>query len=197
MTLAEFRLSGRARKTLARIIPVVCPEDAAPLEEPILAEVQLMVSAIPDFMRLGFVVGLWLFEYGALLLAGAPFRFLSLSRRERYFRRWWDSRVGLFRQLAKNLSGLLNLGYYEQPVVRERMAYHPDRWIAEVAKKRLAAFADDIRRADEIVRAPDPLVPASSLSRRRPAEGASPGAGAGAARPDEHPVLEEDHHGAA
>ena len=50
--------------------------------------------------------------------------------------------------------------------MRARLAYHPEQWIAEVAARRLRDYAADIRRADEIVLEPDPLIPTDKLKRR-------------------------------
>ena len=157
MTLADFRFSRRTRRTLAALIPVVCAGDAEAFAEPILDEVEAMVRSIPGFMRVGLLLGLALFAWSALL-RGGRFSRLPLPRREAHFRRWWTSRINLLHQLAKNVSGLLNFAYYEQPEVRARLAYHPDRWIAEVARRRLARFSDDIQAHDALVTAPDPLV---------------------------------------
>jgi hypothetical protein len=58
------------------------------------------------------------------------------------------------------------MGFFEQPVVLNRMEYHPEQWIAEVAARRLRDYADDIARQDKMVLERDPLVPASTLTKK-------------------------------
>ena len=50
--------------------------------------------------------------------------------------------------------------------VKAAMGYHPERWIAEVAARRLRDYAPDIQRHDEIVLESNPLVPVTKLTRK-------------------------------
>lgn len=171
-TLADFRLSTRLRRTMAPLVSIICPPDVHSLDlvDAVLDHAELSMRAIPAYLRLGLVAGLTSFELGATAFPssrGRTFSRLPPDLQEAYFRSWWASPVGALRQFAKGVKGIIAMGYWELPIVRERMAFHPDRWIAEVAKRRLRDYADDIRKADELVTAPDPLIkPASTLLRK-------------------------------
>ena len=82
------------------------------------------------------------------------------DRQVRYFGMFWDSKFQLFRQLAKGLKAPIALGYWDNPMVCEKMGYTPAAWIAEVKARRERDYAADIAAHDALVVAPDPLVPA-------------------------------------
>jgi hypothetical protein len=157
--LADFRLPRRARRTLEALVPVVCPPDALDLGlvSAIVDETEQMMRAFPAYARAGLVAGILAFDAGALGFARR-----TPEARERWFRAWWASPLMPVRQLMKGLKGLLVMAYYESPVVKERMAYHPDRWVAKVATERLERFAAQIAENDARMTAPDPLVSLAS-----------------------------------
>ena len=62
-------------------------------------------------------------------------------------------------QFARALNQLVSMSCYEQPAMMERCGYRPEPWIEEVRKKRLTVFADDIKKQDAQILAPDPLRP--------------------------------------
>jgi hypothetical protein len=168
--LANFRTPALLRRTLTALAPIVCTDEVSELglTGDVLAHAELSLRAFPGYVRLALVVGAAAFELGAVLLPssrGRTFSRLPRARQEAYFRKWWASRFDGFRQLAKGMKALLALAYWEHPTVRNRLAYHPEQWIAEVAARRLRDYAADIRRADEIVLEPDPLIPAEQLKR--------------------------------
>ncbi|MSP60093.1 MAG: hypothetical protein EXR72_07070 [Myxococcales bacterium] len=170
MILADFRLSRRARKTVAALARVVCPEDfdALGVEGAVIEEVELTLRSFPPLVRFALASAIWIFEWSALFYPASfmrPFSRLDPARGERHFRRWWSSGLLSIRQLAKTLKGMITMGYYEQAAVKACLEFHPDRWIADVARRRLEAFGEEIRRKEAEVIAPDPLVPASGLSK--------------------------------
>jgi hypothetical protein len=154
-TLADFRLPKRVRGTLLALVPVVCPADAVPLglADPIVDHVELMMRAFSGTVRRGLVAGLLAFDAGAL-----GFSRLDDEAKRAYFHRWWKSPLLPMRQFVKAVKGLLALSYYEEPTVKARMEYHPDRWIAQAAEERLRRFAAEIQAHEVQVTAPDPLV---------------------------------------
>ncbi len=158
--LSDFRLSKRMRKILAPLARIVCPADLVTrdLTDDVIDEMELMMRAIPTYLRAGLVAGTLSFETGAIAKHGRPFTRLSPAQQEAYFAAWWNSPLLPIRQFAKGVKGLLAMGYWEHPSVKQRMEYHPERWIAEVAARRIARYADDIRKQDEMVLRPDPLV---------------------------------------
>ena len=65
-------------------------------------------------------------------------------------------------QFARALNQLMSLSCYEQPEMLDAIGYRPAPWIAEVTKKRLTVYADDVRRQQAQILAPDPLRPRRS-----------------------------------
>jgi hypothetical protein len=166
MILADFHLPRRLRPVVARVARVVCgPEiDRLALVDHVVEGVELAMRTFPGGVRASLTLGLGAFELGAVARHGRAFSELDDARAVAWFAAWWDSRFGAIRQLAKALKSLVALAYYDAAPIRARLEYHPDAWIAERARQRLESYGVDIARAEEIVRAPDPLVP---LRRRR------------------------------
>jgi hypothetical protein len=167
MKLADFHIPGPLRKTLARLMPVVCPPDVESLdiEAEVIDTVELMVRSFPGYMRLGLLAGIGAFELGALAVRLRPFSRLDRRAAERYFEAWWESPIPVLKLFAKVLKGLLAMGYYEQPAVHERIGYHPDRWHDEIRRRR-EAYAESARQHQELLLTPDPLVPVANLVRK-------------------------------
>jgi hypothetical protein len=165
--LADFHFSRGACRVLRALAVVVCSEEIEirGLLEPTLDEVERMVRAAPPVMRIALRLGLWAFEWSALFGCGLPFSHLSPARRSAWFRRWFTGH-GLGQKFAYGCKGLLACAFFEQPALREELHYHPDEWIAQVAKRRLEKYGEEVLRHDALVRAPDPLVPAQSLTRK-------------------------------
>ncbi|MCU1283136.1 MAG: hypothetical protein JWM53_6682, partial [bacterium] len=127
------------------------------------------MRSIPSYLRLGLRVGRFFFEWGALFVPssfGRRFSSLPAPKQEAYFRKWWFNPIFILRQAVKGMKSLIALGYWDLPVVRERLAYHPERWIAEVAARRLRDYLPEIERQDAMVLAPDPLIAPADLARK-------------------------------
>jgi hypothetical protein len=170
-TLADYRMPPWMRRTFAPLVPIICTDEAVELGlvDQVLEQVELSMRSFPSFLRFGLIVGTLVFEFGAVFLPSSRFRTFSRMTREqqeKYFRRFWHSKIGAFHQLAKGLKASISLGYWSLPKVLDRMAYHPDRWIAEVAARRVRDYSDDIRKHDALVVAPDPLVQPDTLAKK-------------------------------
>lgn len=165
--LADFRFSRGARRVLRALALVICSDEVEKrgLTEAVLDEVERMVRATPTVMRVALRLGLWAFEWSALFVCGLPFSRLQPERRSAWFRRWFSGH-GLGQKFAYGIKGLVAFAFFEQPSLRDELHYHPDEWIAEVAKRRLERWGAEVRAHDALVRAPDPLVPAESLTRK-------------------------------
>ena len=160
--LADFRLSPRARATLAALAPVVLTDEVESLGvvEDVVDSVELFLRSVPTPVRAGVLVGLRTFEHSARALPsslGRDFSRLPLAQRERHFELWWHSRVGALKQLAHGLKMFLTMAYYEHPAKLALLGYDPERWIAKVSAERLERFAEEIRATEEAVLAPAPL----------------------------------------
>jgi hypothetical protein len=173
---ASFSLSTGARTTLTALAPIICTDEVRELglEGAVVDHMQLMLGTFPPHMRIAFLVGAFVFEWLAVFFPSSRLRrFSQLPRTEqvRYFERWWRSPFFAIRQAAKGLKSLIALGYWEQRQVLERLEYHPERWIAEVAARRLRDYAADIRAHDALVLEPHPL---PERLPRPPANGVQP-----------------------
>jgi hypothetical protein len=170
-TLADFRLSAGARRTLGPLARIVCTDEieSLGLTCAVLDHYELSLRSFPAYLRLGLVVGCWLFEWVAVLLPssrGSRFSSLTRAQQDAYFRRWWSHPVFAIRQIAAGMKRLLALAYWDHPTVRARLEYHPERWIAEVAARRLRDYGDEVKRQDQMVLEPNPLVTPRALTRK-------------------------------
>src|SRR5262249_9414987 len=136
--LADFRFSRGARRVLRSLAVVVCSEEIETrgLLESTLDEVERMVRATPPVMRIALRLGMVGFAWRALFVCGLPFSRLSPARQAAWFRRWFTGH-GLGQKFAYGIKGLLAFAFFEQPSLRDELHYHPDEWIAQVAKRRL------------------------------------------------------------
>jgi hypothetical protein len=167
----DYRHPAVIRRALRGLVPIVCPPDVAELglEGAIVDEVELAMAAIEPPVRLALLAGIMTYELGGLAFGGRPASRLSRTRAARYFALWWSSPLGLQRELAKGVKGLLCLACYEQPAMMARIDYTPQAWIDKVKKRRLAVHAADIHRAAAALIEPDPL-PGVVAPRRRAVE---------------------------
>ncbi|HEV7556553.1 MAG TPA: hypothetical protein VGO00_13900 [Kofleriaceae bacterium] len=150
---------------LRSLVPVVCPPEAHALADAIVDHMTLTVGASPALLRRGIEAGLRTYDLGALLRHGRRSRSLTGDAAERYFRSWERGPTPLHRQLAHAINQLMSLSCYEQPAMMERVGYRPAPWIAEVTKKRLTVYADDVAKQERQILAPDPLRPAQKKVR--------------------------------
>lgn len=154
-----YRHSETARAVLRSLVPVICPSEAHPLADAIVAHMALTLGASPPLVRRGFATGLVTYDLGALPRHRRRARALPPEAAERYYASWEHGPTPLHVQLARALNQLMSLSCYEQPEMMERVGYRPGPWIDEVRRKRLAVYADDVRRQQAAILAPDPLRP--------------------------------------
>lgn len=154
---SDFHFRSSQRKALANLALVVCPAslESQGLADAVLEETELMVGALPAFLRAGLLAGLAAFDQGFRFHPGSGGRrfsgALDLRVADSYFVRWHHSKSPVLFQFAKAIKGLLCFSYYEQPSVLESLDVHADRWIAQVGRQRLEKYGEDVRRADEEV----------------------------------------------
>ncbi|MBT8492172.1 MAG: hypothetical protein KJO07_03860 [Deltaproteobacteria bacterium] len=156
----SFRFPRPVAVVIRSLIPVACPDGGSGLDDDLYAAAELAIGAAPSHIRAALCAGVIAYDLGAIAYpAVLPFPAHRLPREqaERYFRFWASSPLGLQRELAKALKGFIAMAYYEHPVIRERLGYTPDEWIAKVGKRRLATYSADIEAAEKALTAPDPL----------------------------------------
>ena len=147
------------RRVLRSLVPVICPPEAAPLADAIVDHMFVTFGATPRLVRRGLAAGLVAYDLGALPRYGRRAHALLPEQAERYYRSWEHGITPLHRQLARAIKQLMSLACYEQPAMMDRVGYRPGPWIAEVTKKRLTVYADDVRKQEAQILAPDPLRP--------------------------------------
>jgi hypothetical protein len=166
--VSVYRHSRTAQAVLRSLVPVICPPEAHPLADAIVAHLELTLGASPPLVRAGFTAGLAAYDLGALPLHRRRARHLPPEAAERYYASWERGPTPLHVQLARAIKQLMSLSCYEQPEMMERVGYRPAPWIEEARRKRLTIHAADVHRQEAQILAPDPLRPGARLRPRRP-----------------------------
>jgi hypothetical protein len=148
------------RRVLRSLVPVICPPEAEPLADAILDHMALTIGQMPALLLKGLAAGFAAYDLGALPRFRSRAHALSPVDAERYYDSWSHGITPVQREFAKMLNQLMSMSCYEQPAMMEAVGYRVGPWIEEVKAKRLRVFADDIRRQDQRLIAPDPLRPA-------------------------------------
>ena len=162
--MSAYQHPAIVRRILESLVPVICPPDAMELGlgADIVDHVGLTMSSVPPLFRRGLVLGLTTYDLAALAwLPGRGRRAHQLppDLADRYFDRWEHGWTPLERELAKAVGQLIKLACWEHPAMQARLGYTPTGWIEKVKRRRLEVYADDVRRAEAAVTAPDPLRP--------------------------------------
>ena len=160
--MSDYVHSPTTRTVLRSLVPVICPPEAAALADAIVEHMELSFRATPALVRRGLAAGLVTYELGALPRYGRRASKLTGARAEAYFRSWEHGITPLHVQFARGLNQLMSLSCYELAPMMERVGYRVAPWIAEVTKKRLTVYADDVKAQERQILAPDPLRPVSS-----------------------------------
>ena len=147
------------RAVLKSLVPVICPPDAEHLADAIVDHMALTIGALPPLMAKGLAAGLLTYDLGAVPRHGRRAQSLSAAKAEAYYASWEHGFTPLHVQFAKAINQLMSLACYEQPEMMALCNYHPGPWIEQVTKKRLTVYADDVRKQDAQILAPDPLRP--------------------------------------
>lgn len=174
MILSDFELSRPLRRISEQLCRVICPDsvEADGLLEAVVDHWEMSLRALPPQVRGATLAGMVTMELTAVFYPparGRRFSRLPLATARRWYDTWWKSPIPVSYQLAHAAKALISLAYYEQPLVRERLGYHPDEWVEKVKRHRHTAYADEIRRHEDMLVAPDPLIPVASLSRPKEA----------------------------
>jgi hypothetical protein len=154
-----YQHTETTRKVLRSLVPVICPPEAQPLGDAIVDHMALTLESSPPMVKRALAAGLITYDLGALPRYFKRAHALSPEKAEAYFRSWEHGPTPIHVQLAQALNQLMSLSCYEQPAMMEAVGYRPAPWIAEVTKKRLTVFADDVRKQDAQILAADPLRP--------------------------------------
>ena len=120
-----------------------------------------MLGALRPTTRWGLAAAFLAFDRGARLYPrsrGRRFTRLSGESADAYLRALL-ARKGILADITRKLKSAVVLCYYELPDVQEEIGYRPARYIAEVSRRRLASYGEQIRRAGAAIAAPDQQPP--------------------------------------
>lgn len=146
-------MTEASKRVLRSLVPVICPAQAAHLADDIVEHMALTLGASGALLGKAFDAGLLAYDLGALARFGRRAHALKAEKAERYYQYWEHSQFG------RAINQIMSLACYEQPEMMKACGYEPEPWIAEVTKKRLTVYADDVRKQDAQILAPDPLRP--------------------------------------
>jgi hypothetical protein len=147
------------RAVLKSLVPVICPPEAEHLADAIVDHMALTIGALPPLMQKGLAAGIVAYDLGAVPRHGRRARSLPAAKAEAYYETWEHGITPLHVEFAKALNQLMSLACYEQPEMMARCNYHPGPWIEQVTKRRLTVYADDVKKQEAQILAPDPLRP--------------------------------------
>ena len=158
--MSEYRHPRVVHSLIRSLVPIVCPDRGSGLDDDLVAHTERSLGGAPKHIRLALAAGVVGYDLGAILyprVAPLPAHRLPIAQRLRYFESWWNSPLGVQRELVKALKGFIGLAYYEHPMIRQRLGYDPENWIAKVSKRRLATYSDAIAAQQRAIVSPDPL----------------------------------------
>ncbi len=161
-----YQHTSTTRAVLASLVPVICPPEAVPYRDAIVADMALQFDVVPAIVQRAIGLGFATYDVGALPRYRARARTLTGDKAEAYFKAWEDGFTPFHVQFARVINQLMSLSCYEQPAMMERVGYRPAAWIEQVTKKRLTVFADAVREQDAQILAPDPLRPAAAAHKK-------------------------------
>ena len=152
-------MSKASKRVLRALVPVICPPEALPFADAIVDHVALQIEASGVLLQRAFAAGLAGYDVGAVPRHFKRAHRLTGDAAETYYASWEHGITPMQVQFARALNQLISMSCYEQPAMMEACGYRPQPWIEEVSKKRLSVFADDIKKQDAQIIAPDPLRP--------------------------------------
>ncbi len=163
-TLADYHHPPRIRRILASIAPIACPPDIERfgLVDAVVDHMEMTMRSLPAAVRAALITGLTGYELASMAWPGhlgRPASKLDRKRAIRYYDAWRHSPIRLQEEFVKGIKGLLCLGYYEMPQVKEQLDYTPDAWVSKVKRRRLEVYGDEIRIHEAKLFEPEPLPP--------------------------------------
>lgn len=156
---SQYQHPQTTRRVLLSLVPVICPPEANDLADAIVDHMALTVGQMPPTLLTALAAGFLTYDLGALPRYRKRAHALAPAEATRYYDSWAHGITPVHREFAKMLNQLMSMSCYEQPAMMERIGYRVGPWIEEVKKKRLTVFADDIKKQDASILAPDPLRP--------------------------------------
>lgn len=177
--LADYRHSASTRRLLRSLAAVVCPPELGELGivDDLVDDVEQGMRSLPSFVRFALVSGIKAYDLAAIARHGRRASSLPPERARAWFE-FWRHGLGLQREFANRVKGVLVMSYYEQPAVLAGIGYTPHAWVAKVDERRLQHYAGDIARHEATIFEADPIPLPSQVERRAQATNQRRGRGA-------------------
>ncbi len=158
-------MNAASKRVLRGLVPVICPPEALPLTDAIVEHVALTTTAMPPMLQRALAAGLATYDLSSLPRYRSRAHKLTGDAAERYYESWLHGVTPLHHQFARLLNQLLSMSCYEQPEMLAAIGVQIQPWIDHQKKKRLTVFADDIRKQEAQILAPDPLRPSAKTNK--------------------------------
>ncbi len=152
-------MRNASKRVLHSLVPVICPPEAVPYGDAIVENMTLTIIASGPLLSRALEAGLLAYDLGSLPRFGKRAHKLTGDAAERYFETWEHGITPMHVQFARALNQIMSMACYEQPAMMESVGYNVAPWIEEVTKKRLTVYADDVKKQEAQILAPDPLRP--------------------------------------
>lgn len=153
-------MKSSSKRILHALVPVICPPEAEPYADAIVENMVLTLEASGPLLSRALEAGLAAYDLGALPRFFKRAHKLTGDAAETYYQSWEHGFTPMHVQFARALNQIMSMACYEQPAMMASVGYDVAPWIEEVKKKRLTVFADDVKKQDAQILAPDPLRPA-------------------------------------
>ena len=110
------------------------PEFDPGIEEDMFKVADEFLGHLPGHMKILLPLGLYLLEYGALILGPSlkPFSWMSAEKKEKYLSSWVESKIALRRDLIKGFKAIALTGYYTHPMVLAHLGMDLDAHLRRV-----------------------------------------------------------------
>ena len=131
MKKKPFHFSLRARRILIalRTALITAPEDLqiTDCDDQLILRCEMLVREFPKLFRLGFVMGIYLFDRISILFGSGFRRFihLNIEKRKRYVEKWLTSSRPFLRDIFTGLRGIIMVSYFSHQDVWRYIGYDP------------------------------------------------------------------------
>lgn len=140
----NYKLPPSIRNLLKSIIPVIIIDRKFSVKKKIeltMSNIDRFFAGMSYFMRIPFILGLYLIEWSPILSLRAlkPLSKCAPELKARVLRKWQHSKLWFRREIFKGIIALIMLNFYSKPEVYLKIkGYNPDKYLKELKMKREA-----------------------------------------------------------
>ncbi len=130
--MAYKNLSNTSANILRAMIGIVAPRSLDLGYDPadrIIEAADEFFDFLPVILKIGLILGLYLFNFAALFYLKKPFTACeNRDLMEEYYMKWAESPIYLFRTMIKGLKVIILLTYFSQRETWDHLGYYPEEW---------------------------------------------------------------------